>query len=49
MAGLPHRRAILSTWRFDTPARRLYLNRGWRALVEDLDGESSLLGKVLPG
>ncbi|WP_412540447.1 GNAT family N-acetyltransferase [Longispora sp. K20-0274] len=48
LADLPHERALLSTWRFDTPARRLYLNRGWVPLVEDLDGESSLFGKVLP-
>jgi GNAT superfamily N-acetyltransferase len=29
LAGLPHRTAVLSTQDEDTPARRLYLRRGW--------------------
>jgi GNAT superfamily N-acetyltransferase len=40
MSELPHRRALLSTWRFDCPARRLYVRRGWQLLVPDLDGSS---------
>jgi ribosomal protein S18 acetylase RimI-like enzyme len=46
--GLPHDRALLSTWRVDTPARRLYLNRGWQILQEELDETSSLLARSLP-
>ena len=49
LAGLPHRAALLSTYRHDTPARRLYLRQGWQVLVDALDGDSSLLGKQLPG
>jgi ribosomal protein S18 acetylase RimI-like enzyme len=44
LKDLPHNRALLSTWRVDTPARRLYLNRGWQVLAEELDANSSLLG-----
>jgi ribosomal protein S18 acetylase RimI-like enzyme len=44
LKDLPHDRALLSTWRVDTPARRLYLNRGWQVLAEELDASSSLLG-----
>jgi ribosomal protein S18 acetylase RimI-like enzyme len=48
LADLPHQRALLSTLREDTAARRLYLRRGWRVLWEDLNGKSSLLGLELP-
>jgi len=34
LAGLPHRTALLSTRDEDTPARRLYLKRGWVPLRE---------------
>ena len=44
LAGLPHARALLSTWRDERPARRLYLTRGWTVLQEELDASSSLLG-----
>ena len=44
LAGLPHTRALLSTWRDEVPARRLYLTRGWTVLQEELDPSSSLLG-----
>ena len=37
-------RALSSTWRDELPARRLYLNRGWQALQDELDESSSLLG-----
>jgi GNAT superfamily N-acetyltransferase len=45
MADLPHRHALLSTWQQDTPARQLYLHRGWRALAELPD--ATLMGKTL--
>jgi ribosomal protein S18 acetylase RimI-like enzyme len=48
LTDLPHERALLSTWRQDTPARRLYLNRGWHVLQQRLDASSSLLGRRLP-
>jgi ribosomal protein S18 acetylase RimI-like enzyme len=44
LAGAPHARALLSTWRDELPARRLYLTRGWTVLQEELDPSSSLLG-----
>ena len=44
LRGLPHDRALLSTWREDTPARRLYLRRGWQVLVDELTEDASLLG-----
>ena len=44
LAGLPHAHALLSTWRDEVPARRLYLTRGWTVLQEELDPSSSLLG-----
>lgn len=36
LKGLPHRTAVLSTLRADTPAMRLYRKRGWVTLVENL-------------
>ena len=44
LRDLPHDRALLSTWREDRPARRLYVNRGWTVLANELDAKSSLLG-----
>ena len=44
LAGLPHAHALISTWRDEVPARRLYLTRGWPVLQEELDPSSSLLG-----
>jgi GNAT superfamily N-acetyltransferase len=46
LAGLPHERALLSTWRADSPARRLYLRKGWRPLA-DVDDDSTLMGVQL--
>ena len=44
LAGLPHDRALLSTWTRDYPARLLYLNRGWQVLEQELWENASLLG-----
>lgn len=46
LAGLPHPAALLSTWQQDTPARRLYLRRGWEPLAELPD--ATLMGLRLP-
>ena len=35
IAGLPQRRALLSTYRGDTPAMRLYRRRGWQIVLDD--------------
>lgn len=43
--GLPHDRALLTTWQDDRPARRLYVRRGWRPLAEV--GDSTLMGRRL--
>jgi GNAT superfamily N-acetyltransferase len=42
--GLPHERAMLTTYRVDRPAPRLYRRKGWRVLVPDLDAENALYG-----
>ena len=42
--GLPHERALLTTYRADRPAPRLYRRKGWHALVPDLDAENALYG-----
>jgi len=34
LAGLPHRRAVLSTMQADTPAYRMYCKRGWFNLID---------------
>jgi ribosomal protein S18 acetylase RimI-like enzyme len=44
IAGLPHERALLSTYRDDRPAPRLYRRRGWELLFEGLDEVSDLYG-----
>jgi GNAT superfamily N-acetyltransferase len=35
--GVPQSRALLSTRQEDSPARHLYLRRGWRALLRDAE------------
>jgi GNAT superfamily N-acetyltransferase len=47
LTGLPHRDALLMTSRQDTPARRLYLRRGWQVVVAELFDTLSLLGRTL--
>ncbi|HZM83850.1 MAG TPA: GNAT family N-acetyltransferase [Candidatus Limnocylindrales bacterium] len=44
LAGLPHERALLSTYRDDRPAPRLYRRRGWELLMAGLDDTSDLYG-----
>jgi ribosomal protein S18 acetylase RimI-like enzyme len=44
LAGLPHRRALLTTYRDDRPAPRLYRRKGWRRLVAGLDEHNDLYG-----
>jgi ribosomal protein S18 acetylase RimI-like enzyme len=43
-AGLPHRRALLTTYSDDRPAPRLYRRLGWQLLVQDLGWGSALYG-----
>lgn len=46
--GLPHDRALLTTWMDDTlPARRLYRRKGWQELAR-IEDDSLLLGLRLP-
>jgi predicted kinase/GNAT superfamily N-acetyltransferase len=45
--GLPHPRALLTTYRDDRPAPRLYRRLGWRLLVSGLDDDSDLYGREL--
>jgi len=44
LAGLPHERALLSTYRDDRPAPRLYRRKGWTVLLEGLEEDSDLYG-----
>ena len=44
LSGLPHERALLSTYRDDRPAPRLYRRLGWQVLVPDLDDDQALYG-----
>jgi ribosomal protein S18 acetylase RimI-like enzyme len=44
MSGLPHRRALLTTYSDDRPAPRLYRRLGWQVLVPDLGWGSALYG-----
>jgi hypothetical protein len=45
LLGLPHDRALLSTYRDDRPAPRLYARLGWIKLATGvLDGGSDLWG-----
>jgi ribosomal protein S18 acetylase RimI-like enzyme len=51
LEGLPHRTALLSTWDAETPARLLYLARGWVTLRSvDRPGVPPvlLMGRELP-
>ncbi|HEX2499780.1 MAG: GNAT family N-acetyltransferase [Actinomycetes bacterium] len=48
LAGLPHRRAVLATYRDDRAAPRLYRRSGWRLLMPGLDASSDLYGLELP-
>ena len=48
LAGLPHRRAVLATYRDDRSAPRLYRRSGWRLLMPGLDASSDLYGLELP-
>lgn len=47
LAGLPHRRALLSTYRDERAATRLYRRLGWQLLVPDLDERNALYGLEL--
>jgi GNAT superfamily N-acetyltransferase len=42
--GLPHDRAVLTSHRLDSRARRLYAHKGWIVLCEAVDDRHSLLG-----
>ncbi|MGW6281091.1 GNAT family N-acetyltransferase [Kribbella sp. NPDC055071] len=44
MSGLPHRRALLTTYVDDRTAPRLYRRLGWQVLVADLGWGSALYG-----
>jgi len=44
MTGLPHRKALLTTYAEDRPAARLYRRMGWKLLVPDLGWGSALYG-----
>lgn len=44
MTGLPHRKALLTTYADDRPAPRLYRRLGWQVLVPDLGWGSALYG-----
>ncbi len=37
LRGLPHRTAVLSTFQAESPALKLYRNRGWITLLWDFD------------
>jgi ribosomal protein S18 acetylase RimI-like enzyme len=45
---LPYERAVLTTYRGDTPAMRLYMRSGWSVLWDQVDERLSLLGRRLP-
>ena len=45
--GLPHDRALLSTYTDDRPAPRLYRRKGWTRLMAGLDEGSDLYGRRL--
>jgi ribosomal protein S18 acetylase RimI-like enzyme len=44
MKGLPHKRAMLTTYADDRPAVRLYRRKGWRLLLAGLDTGTDLYG-----
>lgn len=41
-------RALLTTWRDNRPARRLYLRKGWQPLADIVEDDASLQGVRLP-
>ncbi len=47
LAGLPHARALLTTYRDDRPATRLYRRLGWRLIAEHALEGSDLYGVEL--
>ena len=44
LAGLTHARALLTTYRDDRPAPRMYRRLGWELLVDGLDNHNDLYG-----
>ena len=49
LSGLPHRAAVLSTFQGETPAMRLYRQRGWVTLLRDFVPPGSTLPCVVMG
>lgn len=47
LGGLPHERALLTTYRDDRPAPRLYRRLGWQLLHEGVFDDSDLWGLAL--
>ncbi|MEV6285504.1 GNAT family N-acetyltransferase [Kribbella sp. NPDC051770] len=47
LAGLPHNKALLSTYVDDRPAPRLYRRKGWHLLLPELTPNAALYGKQL--
>nr|WP_238356935.1 GNAT family N-acetyltransferase [Kribbella italica] len=47
LTGLPHPKALLSTYADDRPAPRLYRRKGWQVLLPNLTADSALYGKIL--
>ncbi|MGC4937797.1 hypothetical protein [Kribbella sp. DT2] len=47
LAGLPHTKALLSTYVGDRPAPRLYRRKGWQVLLPNLTPDSALYGMQL--
>jgi ribosomal protein S18 acetylase RimI-like enzyme len=47
LTGLPHSRALLTTYRDDRPAPRLYRRLGWQRLHEGVFDDSDLWGLAL--
>ena len=47
LAGLPHERALLTTYTDDRPAPRLYRRLGWQLLVPRVFADSDLYGLEL--
>jgi len=48
LAGLPHERALLTTYTDDRPAPRLYRRLGWQLLAPRVFDDSDLYGLELP-
>lgn len=44
VGGLPHERALLTTYRDDRPAPRLYRRLGWRLLATGVTADGDLYG-----